>query len=463
MEKQPERDIRPTNPRRKVRSKMQIFKEVYLPFLILAAAVIVIVGIVVAIAAGGKEPTEPSADNDLLQLQQEADTLLAQAALLAQSYDYDGALALLAGFQGDPAQFPKLENAITEYTAAKHSMVAWTASQVPNLSFHVLIEDLEAALSDKTYGRNGKNLYNRNFVTTKEFSAILQRLYDNGYVLVTLADFYITGHSAASDSDVYFESRLMLPAGKKPIMITETHCNYYSYMVDPDRDGQPNSDGAGFASKLCWDNGFYNEMVTANGATVTGAFDLVPILEEFIELHPDFSYQGARAILAFSGYDGIFGYRITSDDLTDTALEQERSDAAALVQKLRETGYTIACYTYGNVDYSLRSAGEIKADIQLWQQQIAPVAGETDILVFAQESDIGTSYANNEKFDILHDSGYRFFLGSAPFLSIEVQDTYVRHSRLMVTGSTLKHHSDWFADIFDTAALLDELRGTIPQ
>lgn len=464
MEKQPERGTRPTNPRRKVRSKMQIFKEVYLPFLILAAAVIVIVGIVVAIAAGGKEPTEPSGDGEQLQqLQQEADALLDQAAQLALRYDYDGALALLAGFRGDPAQFPELENAITEYTAAKHSMVAWTASQVPNLSFHVLIEDLEAALADPTYGRKGKNLYNRNFVTTKEFSAILPRLYDNGYVLVELSDFYITGHSSATDNDLYFETQLLLPAGKKPIMITETHCNYYSYMVDPDRDGQPDSNGAGFASKLCWDNGFYNEMVTSNGSTVTGAFDLVPILEEFIELHPDFSYQGARAILAFSGYDGIFGYRITSDRLTGSALEKERSDAAALVQKLRETGYTVACYTYGNVDYSLRSAGEIKADIQLWQQQIAPVVGETDILVFAQESDIGTSYANNAKFDILHDSGYRFFLGSAPFLSIEVKDTYVRHSRLMVTGSTLKHNSGWFAGIFDTAALLDELRGNIPQ
>ena len=36
------------------------------------------------------------------------------------------------------------------------------------------------------------------------------------------------------------------------------------------------------------------------------------VLEDFIETHPDFSYQGSKGILAFTGYDGILGYR-TSD------------------------------------------------------------------------------------------------------------------------------------------------------
>lgn len=465
MENQPVQGNTPVNPRRKTRSKMQTFKEAYLPFLILAALVIVIVGVVVAIAAGGKDPSGPDAtdSSQAAQLKQEAAALMAQAEELALSYDYDGALALLATFQGDPAEFPELKSAIDHYTAIKHSLVAWSASQVPNLSFHTLIEDLSAALADPTYGQSGNNLYNRNFVTTDEFSAILQQLYDNGYVLVDLSDFYITGHSSSTGSDIYFEKQLLLPAGKKPILLTQTHCNYYSYMVDLDRDGQPDEDGAGFACKLLWDNGFYNEMVTSDGSTVTGAFDLVPILENFIELHPDFSYQGARAILAFSGYDGVFGYRVTSDSLSAEALAAERSSATALMQHLRDAGYSIACYTYGNVDYSVKNAADIQKDIQLWQQEIAPIVGNTDILVFAREGDIGTSYENNEKFDILYSSGYRFFLGSTPFLSHETDDLFVRHNRLLVAASTLYHHKDWFAGILDTASLLDPQRGNIPQ
>lgn len=463
MEHQPMKGSRPNNPRRKTRSKMQIFKEVYLPIVILAAALVVIVGVAVAIASITRNPPDPSEGSQTVQLQQEADALLMQAEQLALRYDYDGALALLATFQGDLNQFPAISNAIDHYTSIKHGMVAWSSDQVPILSFHVLLEDLMAALEDPTYGQNGTNQYNRNFVTTEEFTVILQQLYDNGYVLVDLDDFYITGYSNNQQAEVFLETKLLLPAGKKPIILTETHCNYYTYMVDPDRDGQPDGSGAGFASKLCWNNGFYNERVTADGTTVTGSFDLVPLLENFISLHPDFSYQGARAILAFSGYDGIFGYRITSKTLSSDALEQERSDAALVVQKLREAGYTMACYTYRNVDYSVKSAEEIKDDIQLWQQEIAPIVGQTDILVFAQEADIGTNYKNNEKFDVLYDSGFRFFLGSAPFLSREVDEAYVRHTRLSVTPSALQHNSSWFTGILNTSTLLNPMRGSIPK
>ncbi len=466
MEKQPTQGNLPSNPRRKTRSKMQIFKEVYLPFLILTVALITIVSIVIAIATGGKNPdetTNPNSPSQSAVLTQEAAQLLEQAEQLALGYDYDGALALLESFSGNISDFPEIQNAKEQYTLIKHSMVSWSSSQVPNLSFHVLIADLSTALADPTYGENGNNRYNRNFVTIGEFSSILKRLYDNGYVLVDLSDFYDCKYSESAGKNIYIEKELLLPEGKKPIMLTETHCNYYTYMVDSNKDGQPDKGGAGFASKLCWNDGFYSERVTTNGATVTGAFDLVPLLENFIKLYPDFSYKGARAILAFSGYDGIFGYRINSDVLSQEEIQAERESAAALIQHLKDAGYTMACYTYGNVDYSVKSAQEIRADIQAWQAEIAPIVGETDILVFAQEADIGTSYENNEKFNVLYDGGYRFFLGSTPFLSREVDELYVRHNRLMVTGSTLYHHTQWFEQIFSTAGLLDPRRASIPQ
>lgn len=458
MNNQPVRGTPTPNPRRKVRTKTQIFQEVYLPFLIMVVALIVLISIVVVLVRGLGPDVNPTDDvSDDLLLQQEADALLQQAADLALRYDYANAIETLNSFRGDLDQFPALEDAILYYTATMNSMVSWSADQVPNLSFHLLIEDLDAALADPTYGQNGRNLYNRNFITTREFADILSQLYENGYVLVQLSDFYIF------ENGRYQERMLELPIGKKPLILTETHCNYYSYMVDPDRDCRPDQDGAGFACKLRWNNYFYNEMVRSDGTIVGGALDLVPILENFILLHPDFSYQGARAILAFSGYDGIFGYRITSTSLSATALATERREAMELIQKLRATGYVIACYTYDNIDYSVRSATEIEKDIELWQEHIEPIVGQTDILVFAQEADIGTSYSNNKKFEVLYEHGYRFFLGSTPFLSHEVKDTYVRHSRLMVTASNLEHHSQWFDGILDTSNLLDERRGNIPK
>lgn len=442
---------RPVNPRRKRKTKLEIFREAYLPFILVALSVFVIVGIIAAIATGnesGDPSSDPSNSSTQSQLQQQAQQLLSQAQELALAYDFDGALATLDLFEGDLKDFPQVKQAIDDYTIITHNMVSWTADKVANLSFHVLVADLKAALADQTYGQDGNNKYNRNFITTDEFWVILQQLYERGYVLVNLSDLYVT----MADGSIA-EKILKLPQGKQPLLLTETHCNYYTYMEQ----------SHGFASKLCYDGSFYNEMVTSDGTTLTGAYDLVPLLENFIRQYPDFSYKGARAILAFSGYDGVFGYRITSDTLSKDALTQETAEATALATALRDSGYTLACYTYANADYSTKSVQDIRSDIQLWQEQVGPVIGQTDILVFAQESDIGTSYKKNDKFDALYQYGFRYFLGSSSILFREVGGQYVRHNRLMVTGSNLSHHADWFKELLDPTVILDPRRGNIPK
>ena len=51
------------------------------------------------------------------------------------------------------------------------------------------------------------------------------------------------------------------------------------------------------------------EYVQQDGSTVTGDYDLVPILNRFIEEHPDFVYKNARPTLCLSGYNGILSGR----------------------------------------------------------------------------------------------------------------------------------------------------------
>ncbi len=450
MENQPAQSNRPSNPRRRKRTTMDKFKESYLPFIIVATSVLVILAIFISVATGSDPTDNTSGTHDRYPLLSQANDLLSRAEALAVRYEYDEALALLSGFEGNLDDYPKIKEAMDTYTLIRNSMVAWTAEQVPNLSFHTLIADLGNALSDPTYGQNasgsGKGKYNRNFITVNEFSKILQRLYEGDYVLVDLDDLYEYDASAQT----YVAKQLLLPAGKKPLLLTQTHCNYYGYMEASDA----------FAAKLLHgEDGFYNTLTLSDGETVTGAFDLVPILEDFLQDHPDFSYRGARAILAFSGYDGIFGYRISKDGAT----EAEKADAAALVSALRETGYTVACYTYYNKSYAELSAAQISTDVQLWKEKIAPIVGTTDILVFAQEAaDIG-SYENNEKFDVLYEYGYRYFLGNSSLLFQETSDRYVRHNRLMVTASNVYYHGEWFRDILDVTDLLDSRRTNIAQ
>ena len=249
-------------------------------------------------------------------------------------------------------------------------------------------------------------------------------------------------------------------------MITQTMVNYFQYMIDPDKDGTPDAKGAGFANKLVVQNGEIKAAyVDASGNNLVGDYDLVPILESFIEQHPDFSYRGARAVVAVTGSEGIFGYRINTANSASKGqawFDEECNAAKEVVQTLRNKGYTLACFTYANKAYSGYTATQIQAEMQEWTKNITPVIGQIDTFVFAQESNL--SAYNGAAFDVLHDTGFRYFVSSGTQPWAAVESTYVRQNRLMVTGRTMQHYSDQFTGMFDCAAILNvNLRGNVPN
>lgn len=476
MEEQINESNRPVNSRRKKRTQMQIFKETYLPAIIAGIAIILIIvfiiGSITRAVQKNKAEKEASiaassaAEAEGARLEQAAQNLIAQASKLMASYDYDGAIALLNSFEGDISKFPAVNDKILECEAAQKQMVIWSdPGQIPNLSFQLLVADPSRAFKHTTYGHS----INRNFITTEEFSKILQQLYDNGYILVDFDDFISTS-TGLDGSTVYKIKELKLPNGKKPIMLTQTNVNYNYYLIDGDGDKSPDANGAGIASKLLWNgHSFSNELVDANGQTVTGDFDLVPILEKFIQKHPDFSYRNARATLALTGYNGLFGYRThpsAKETFGEAEYNQALRDAQKVVSALRNKGYTLACYTYENIGYGDSSLTQIKGDMNHWTEEVVPVLGHTDILTYAQLSDISSEPVySGEKYEALRDLGFRYYLGfcedGTPWATIT--DNYVRQGRLMVTGSNLAHHSEWFASMFDASSVLDSSRGNVPN
>lgn len=54
------------------------------------------------------------------------------------------------------------------------------------------------------------------------------------------------------------------------------------------------------------------EYTQDDGTVVTGAYDCVPLMDQFLEEHPDAAYHGAKGTIALTGYDGILGYRTDS-------------------------------------------------------------------------------------------------------------------------------------------------------
>lgn len=476
MEEQFNESNRPVNPRRKNRSQMQIFKETYLPVLIAGVALILIIIFIIGsitravqknkAEAAASIAASSSAAAEEARLEQAAKNLIAQADALIAGYDYQGAISLLNSFEGDISKFPAVNDKILECEAAQKTLVTWSdPNQISNLSFQLLVADPARGFNHETYGYS----INRNFITTDEFSKILQQLYDNGYILVDLDDFTTT-ETAADGTTVYKTKPLMLPNGKKPIMLTQTNVNYNYYLIDGDGDKVPDAKGTGIASKLLWDgSSFTNELVDANGQTITGDFDLVPILEKFIQKHPDFSYRGARATLALTGYNGLFGYRThpkAKETFGETAYQQAIQEAKKVADALRNAGYTLACYTYENIPYGSSSLTQIKGDMNSWTEEVVPIIGQLDILTYAQLTDITNDPVySGEKYEALQELGFRYYLGfcedGKPWASIT--DNYVRQGRIMVTGSNMAHHSDWFANMFDTSSVLDSTRGNVPS
>lgn len=477
MDEQNNTPKRPASSRRRKRTQMEIFKEAYLPAIIAGIAVLLVIIFIIGSISRSiqKRKLEQqaiakesiAAQMELSKLTKESEQLILEADALAEQYDIDGAIEKIQSFKGDINKFPALSDKLKSLEDQKSNMVVWDdPAKVVNLSFHSLIADPSRAFSDPVYGMS----YNRNFVTIAEFEKILQDLYDNGYILVSIDDIVETT-TLDSGETVYRTKSISLPADKKPLMITQNQANYYTYMTDGDGDKRPDKDGAGFASRLVINSEgkLKCEYINADGKTIIGDYDIVPILDTFIEEHPDFSYQGARAIISVSGYDGLFGYR-THTEAKNTfgqeVYDKEVAEAKKIAEALTDSGYDIACYTYGNDSYADFDATRIRADLSGWTSEVEPILGKLDTFVFAQNGDISTSSAyTGEKYDILHDAGFRYFVGycteGTPWAT--VTNEYVHQGRIMVTGATLSYNASWFQGMFNTTGLLDTTRGTVPN
>ena len=461
----------PNAPRRRRRkSKVQIFKEVYLPPIIVCISLILVITFLIGSVSNAIKLRQIENEKEQMQLneslsaaaqaEQENQKILQQAEKLAAGYNYEDAITLLDSV-GDLTEHQDLQAKRSEYVNAMSSLIEYKdPTMIPNLSFHVLIHDMSKAIQSKDFGGN----YNKNFVTTGEFTKILENLYRNGYVLVDFESF--VGAKTDINGNAQFEAvPIHLPADKKPVMITETMVNYFDYMIDLNDDDLP--DYSGFPSKLVLDaNGDIKaEYVDANGQTNVGNYDLVPILEDFIESHPDFSYRGARAILAVTGHEGVFGYRINSAVVANKGndyWENQVAGAKEITNALREKGYTIACYTYKNDAYAGWSVAQISADLQSWQTQITSVIGNVDTFVFAKMSNI--SDYNGAAFQTMYQSGFRYFISNGESPMTQVNPTYIRQNRLMVTGETMQHYSSRFTGLFDCAAILEvNIRGNVAK
>lgn len=364
--------------------------------------------------------------------------LLDKADELALGYYYEEAITLLENVPEPYTKDSEVLQKIEDYQTALASFVPYE-EPVRHIFFHSLIVDTSLAF-DGDYMENGYNYW---MTTVNEFKAMLDELYANNFILIDIHE--LAYEEVDENGNVKLKANApLVPAGKKPLVLSVDDVNYYEYM---EHDG--------FARKLLIDeNGdVKNLYIAEDGTESIGDYDVAPILDAFVKEHPDFSFKGAKGILALTGYEGALGY---DTHLTDSpTLEQDIADATAVANRLKETGWLFAIHGYGHRDAKKITYSHLVNDTNRWLSDVGSIVGETDIYIYPYGSEI--DYPSN-KLTYFESIGLRYFCGvwSKPFVS--VKSTYVRQTRCNLDGYNMITRPNSLADLFDVSKVLDKSR-----
>ncbi|MDO5541606.1 MAG: hypothetical protein Q4F83_16340 [Eubacteriales bacterium] len=385
------------------------------------------------------EPVETpkmKAQREMQELKAEAEEVVAaylqKAERLAASFDYAAALEEIAKIDEEYSDDDRVISAKIEYQRLQGLMAIYNGS-VAHFSVKSLVVDPARA-----YDNDDMSWYFNNWtLTVDEFKKILQSLYEKNYILIDIQDMIVEIEN--EDKTTSFALNMpSVPEGKTPIVLSFTEANYYD-----------NMSGNGFSSRLVLDEdgNVQNEYQDSAGQTQIGAYDVIPIVDEFVEEHPDFSLRGAKGIVSLTGYEGVFGYGI----------ETGASTITAIADRLKETGWQIACHSFSNnsmengMDYD-----EMVEDMEEWEKKVGSLVGSTELLIYPYGEEVVTA---GMKQEYLLEQGYKYFFGiwsTSDFL--EVQPEYVRQTRRTLDGYDLYFYKDSFQEFFNVDEILDESR-----
>lgn len=400
--------------------------------------------------------------------------ILTEANVMAAGYDYDGAMSKLQTVKGYKTD-DEVQAKLKKWTAAKEKLVEFTAADVTHIFYHTLVRDTKLAFDCDPGIAEG---FKKWMTTIKEFQKITQTMYDEGYVLCSLYDFF---EETYDENGVphFQEKSVWLPEGKKPFVLSLDDLSYYHTYT-----------GHGMATKLVLDEEgkVTCEYELEDGTVERGSYDCVPLLNDFMEEHPDGAYHGARGTIALTGYNGIFGYRTDESYVTRENLDADKVEwleahpdfdrkvevhgAEVVAKALREEGWDFASHTWGHIRVGNASLDKIKIDTEKWLRNVAPIIGNTECIIFAHGQDLAPSDVydtdNNEKYKYLASKGFHIFLNvDSHQKTMDVHDLYVHGGRRNLDGYRLwtdaHGNSDWTSDLFDAADILDSRRTDMPD
>jgi len=302
------------------------------------------------------------------------------------------------------------------------------SGHVEHLFIHSLIAYPEIL---KQKNNATQKLYERDCLTYTQFENILQRLYKNGYCLVDINKTFTLDKNGNA-----IKTHFNFPKGKKPFVLGVDDVVY-----------DPRKSGNGMVDKIIVDkNGKIAAETNINGKiSISYSREFVSILENFIALHPDFSFESARATINLTGFCGILGYRTSHNN--KEIREKEIEKAKPVVAKLKQLGYNFACHSYGHYHTKKVSIEYIKHDLADWSTFVEPLIGKTNIFVYPYgEWELVCDNKVSPKQQLLFDYGFKLFCGVGiyPFFSYLPQNSSIKQKFLFwdrkpLDGYTIKN------------------------
>ncbi|MFD2331838.1 hypothetical protein ACFSR7_21510 [Cohnella sp. GCM10020058] len=308
---------------------------------------------------------------------------------------------------------------------------------IEHIFFHPLIAYPQLAFDNDALSRG----YNDYFITVSEFERIIDSLYRKNFILIRLEDVYqerkINGKLILEKKDLF------LPKGKKALVISIDDLNYYPYMIEN-----------GNVSKLVLtSNGNISAYTKDKNGKESWSNDneIIPILNDFVKLHPDFSLNGARGVICLTGYEGILGYHTQSGSPNR---KSEIINAVKVVKKLKELGWSFGSHSYGHINVDKVSLQKLKEDTALWKNEVEPLVGSTHLYFYPFGSRV--KYGS-DKFNFLVKSGFKVISAVGPTSYTKIIDGAFTMDRRHMDGTALIQQPNSLRDLFDAGDVLDKV------
>ena len=310
--------------------------------------------------------------------------------------------------------------------------------KIEHLYFNTLIAFPNKAFDSKN---NYNCIYDQEKITANEFKKILNELYLNNYILINPNTLFTNTQSKL------IKNKLYLPQNKKPIILSFDNVTYKS-----------NYQNLGEIDKIIIDRNNNIATYTTKQSIqdrINYENEFIVILENFINIHPDFSFNNSRGIIFFTGENGLLGYNTTHKNASN---KSERKKASQVIKKLSTLGWTFGCNNYRYIDSTTINDFDFANDISLWNKEIKPLINNTNFFAYPYGN---FDKENIFKQDLLKANGFNiFFYTNNTSANLDVYNDICLMSRRAVNGETLR--SNELSHLFDCNKVYDHSFRPIP-